>query len=120
MARDLTGKNTVESYTSAVIAASAGATTDIVAAPGTGLQIWVYGFQGTAGTAAGTVRFIDSTPANLTGAMDVVVGGGFAVQPGTDWEKPLFKCATNTKLQMTTVTCTFNGVVQYATVAIVS
>ena len=117
--REIVGKGTVQSYGTATIVASAGATTDVVAAPGANKFIRVLGWQGTAGSANGSVKWLDSTPTNKTGVMDIAQYGGF-VAPPVDWDEGYFDCAANTKLQMTTVGCTFNGVVQYAVISVVS
>lgn len=116
--REIVGKGSVQSYSSAVIAATAGATTDVIAAPGAGKFIRVLGYHGTADI-AGSIKWLDSTPTAKTGVMPVGATGGFVV-PVTDWDTGLFDCATNTKLQLTTVSCTFNGVVEYCIVSVVS
>jgi len=86
---------------------------DLVAAPGAGHQLWVYGYELHANI-AGTYQFLDSTPTNRTGIMPVGANGGMA----RDSAYPIFKCATNTKLQIKSVTCAADGVVTYRDVTL--
>lgn len=97
----------------AISAAANTANQEIVAAPGAGKQIWVYGFQGGADTAAGSIAFQDEDDTALTGAIPIAQNGNIAVSPSGDWGMPLFKVATNKALEMDTVTCGFKGCLQY-------
>ena len=96
---------------SATVAVGADATVAIVAAPGLGKQIWVYGWvlianvDGTfALKSAATVKY---------GTMPITKLGGSAPF-SSDFEIPIFKCASNEALNITTTTCTLAGGVTYA------
>lgn len=97
----------------AAVDVAAGATGEIVAAPGAGRQIWVYGYELHAGVAAGTVVLKSGTTAK-TGTMPMAVNGGVA----RDAEHPILKCADNEALNLTTVDCTIEGIVSYRVVEV--
>lgn len=105
---------TFDSYTSAAISSVTGANQQIIAAPGAGKQIWVYGYQITV-TASGTMAFQDSDDTALSGAMTLT--SGIAMAP-SNFSMPLFKVATNKALEVDVVTATINGTIQYAIVTV--
>ncbi len=111
------GDPVVDSYTTVPISASANtANQELVAAPGADKQIWVYGFQGTADTGDGSIAFQDEDDTAVSGVMPVAQNGGFAVAPSGNFAQPLWKVATNKKLEIDTVTCGFKGSLQYGIV----
>lgn len=91
-------------------------TRDLIAAPGAGKSIWVYGVFGRCSANAGTVKFIDSGPNDLSGTMPVVatdIDIEFPISPIVD--APWFKCAANKKLQVVlSADVDFDGVIVYA------
>ena len=103
--------------TRAVINIAAGARTAIVAAAGEGKAIRVLGLMGTADV-AGSIT-IESGANALSGVIPLAAKGGvvYPVVPsqnvlaGAVW----FETVDNEALNITTVTCTFDGVVVYAT-----
>ena len=110
---------TIDSYDSVAISVGASATDSVlVAAPGADKQIWVYGFVGSADTAAGTISLQDSDNAAGSGVMAVSETGGFSVPPSGNFAMPWLKIATNKALEMDTVACGFKGVLSYAIVSV--
>jgi hypothetical protein len=106
-------------YNSAVVnLAASTADQEIVAAPGAGKQIWVYGLFMMADTAAGTVVLQDEDDTALTGTMAVSDEGGFVLPISANLQLPWLKCATNKALEADTGACTLDGVVVYAVVTI--
>lgn len=91
-------------------------TRDIIAAPGAGYSLWVYGIFGRCSANAGTLKFLDSTPVDLSGTMPSLatdVRIEMPVPPFVD--APWFKCADNKKLQVTlSADVDFDGVIVYA------
>lgn len=65
--------------------------------------------------AAGTLKFSDSTPVDLTGVMSIGTAGGFVVPPNP--ECPWIESAVNTDLTITSVTGKAAGVVLIVTEA---
>lgn len=111
------GNPVIDSYTSAAISASANtADQQVIAAPGANKQIWVYAIVGTADTGDGSVAFQDEDDTAKTGVMPVAQRGGFAMTAPGNFSMPLFKVATNKKLEIDTVTCGFKGLISYAIV----
>lgn len=89
----------------AVINVSASGTTDLVAAPGAGKKIKVIGCTLIAADVV-KVKFLDSTPTDKTGAMQLIGSTGFA--------SIAFICASNKKLQINLdVAVQVSGVVNY-------
>lgn len=94
---DLSNSRTI---TQIAIAQGGAGTTDLIAAPGTGLKIYVTGFVLVL-TALGTAKFTEGTgPTDLTGAMEFVDSGGMVViGPGQD--TPVLQTNTaNSKLSI--------------------
>jgi len=109
----------VDSYTSAAVALAASTPDQVlVAAPGADKQIWVYGFVGTADTAAGTVTLQDEDNTALTGTMAVSDEGGWVLPMSGNFAMPWIKVATNKALEADTGACTFGGVITYAIVSV--
>ena len=101
-------------YLSAAVNIAKAGTRDIIAAPGAGFQLWIYGFIGTTND-AGTILLLDSTPTSRTGVMPMGTNSGIPFPKDTSnvWA-PYFKCATNTKLQATlSANSDFDGIVIY-------
>ena len=111
------GAPTIDSYTSAVVDCSAGATTSVIATPGASKQLWIYGLMGTADTVDTTIVLKSATTAK-TGTMPMADNGGFVLPPSGNFAQPWIKCATNEAFQITTATGTFDGVVSYAIVSV--
>lgn len=86
----------------------AAGTTDLIAAPGAGKVIKVLGYV-IASSAAGTVKLIDSTPTDITGAMPIAANGSIVVQG----RHQVGVCAANTKLQLVSATGACKGNVTY-------
>lgn len=104
-------------YCVAIDAAAAGTRT-LVAAPGAGLQIWVFGLMANLAAAA-TVDFINSTPTDMSGTMPYGANDGPKFPMSANPHAPWFKCATNTALQVTLTGAggDLDGMLVYAIVA---
>jgi hypothetical protein len=90
----------------------AAATTDIVAAPGAGLKVYVVGINLTVDTASTTIQFTEGTgPTNLTGAMEFPDGGGMIVNGGET--VVLQTNVANSKLTLVTATGGAKGWIRY-------
>lgn len=96
-----------------VVSCNAGATTALVAAV-TGKRISLIALLGTADV-AGTIALKSSTTA-ISGTMPVGPYGGFVIpechplnNEGLGW----YHTAAGEALNLTTVTCTFNGMIKY-------
>ena len=87
-------------YIPVLINAAKNGTRDLVAAPGAGKQIWVYGLYVLA-LAIGTVTFIDDTPTNLSGLLTVTANQTICLPATGDGDMVWMKCSTNKKLQVT-------------------
>jgi len=113
------GNPTIDSYTSVLISAAANtADQQLIAAPGSNKQLWVYSWGGSADTADGSIALQDEDNATHTGVMEVTRRGGFAIGASGNFAMPLFKVATNKKLEIDTVTCGFKGWISYAIVSV--
>lgn len=89
----------------------------VVAAPGEGKAIWVYGIYGGANTGAGTIAFQDEDDVALTGAIPLAANGQLAlVSP--DNSRPLFKVPENKALEADTATLGFAGLICYSIQAV--
>lgn len=85
----------------------------LIAAPGAGKQLLIFGLK-TVASAIGTVRFRDSTPASKTGLIAVAANQEVAFEPFSTFE-PWFVCAENTAFEVTLSADTnLDGVVLYA------
>lgn len=105
----------IVSEASASLNGITGANQVIVSAPGAGKQIWVVGYHLTV-SASGTVAWEDSGGTSFTGPMPITTG--IVLTPNGDKPVPLYKCATNTALQVDVVTATIYGNVQYIIVSV--
>lgn len=86
--------------------------TDLVAAPGAGMKIYVVSIVVSI-SAAGTVRFTEGTgPTNLTGDLDLALAGGF-VSIGNGIEPILQTNVANSKLTITSTGGAANGWIRY-------
>lgn len=111
------GNPTVDSYSSAVVnLAASTADQELVATPGSGKQIWVYGVFMMADTAAGTVAFQDEDNAALSGVMAVSDEGGWVLPMSGNFAMPWMKVPTNKALEVDTGACTVDGILTYAIV----
>ena len=109
----------IDSITHAVVdLAASGANQQIIAAPGTNKQLWVYGLFVMADTAAGTIKLEDSDGTALTGTIALSDEGGFVLPVTGNLAVPWFKVPTNKKLQADTGACTVDGVITYAVVSV--
>jgi hypothetical protein len=109
----------VSSYnTAAVDLAASTADQELVAAPGAGYQIWVYGLFMMADTAAGTVTLQDEDDTALSGTMAVSDEGGWVLAPSGNFSMPWLKVATNKALEADTGACTIGGLICYAVVRV--
>lgn len=113
------GSPTVDSYFCAKIdLAASTANQEVVAAPGANKQIWIYGIGILLDTAAGTVKFHDSAPTDITGTMALSDEGGLVVAPSGNFAMPIWKCGTNTALQADTGAGTVDGWLTYAVISV--
>ena len=108
----------IDSYNTAAINAAAAANQVLVAAPGAGKQIWVYGLFMQADTGAGTVTLQDEDDTALSGTMAVSDTGGWVLPMASNWELPWLKVTTNKALECDNATCTIDGIICYAIVTI--
>lgn len=91
---------------------SVAGSTDVVAAPGAGLKVYVVGVTVSL-SAAGTIRFTEGTgPTNLTGDLDVALAGGF-VTFGDGANVVLQTNTANSKLTLTSTGGAANGWLRY-------
>ena len=113
------GEPVIDSYTSAVIDLAASTANQVlVAAPGAGKQIWVYGFALLCDTAAGIVTFQDEDDTAITGAMAFSDEGGISVAPSGNFAMPIWKVPTNKALEADTGACTVDGWICYGIISI--
>lgn len=90
----------------------AAGSTDLVAAPGAGLKVYVVTVVVSL-SAAGTVRFTEGTgPTNLTGDLDLAVAGGW-VSIGDGINPVLQTNTANSKLTITSTGGAANGWIRY-------
>ena len=109
----------VVSYnTAAVDLAASTANQVLVAAPGAGLQIWVYALALLADTAAGTVTLQDSDDTALSGVMALSDEGGIVLPPAGSFDMPWIKVPTGKALEADTGACTVDGLIAYALVRV--
>jgi len=107
----------VDSYSQVSVSLAADtANQQILAAPGAGKQIWVFGGVILADTGAGTIAFQDEDDTALTGAMALSDEGGFSISPSGNFAMPIWKLPTNKALEADTVTCSAAGWLDYAIV----
>lgn len=99
--------------TTQVVLTQAGAgSTDIVAAPGAGLRIYVVRIVFTM-SATGTVKFTEGTgPTDITGTLDIATAGGMVVV-GDGFQPVLYTPTTNSKLSIVTATGQAEGWLHY-------
>ena len=106
-------------YVHLAIDAGANDTRTLIANAVANTQIWVYYLYGTT-NADGTIQFIDSTPADLTGDMPILAGSGFVIGTLPDlnrFNEPVLKCATAKSFQCTlSVNSDFDGAFIYQVV----
>lgn len=113
------GNPTVDSLTSAVVdLAASTADQELIAAPGTDKQIWVYGLFMMADTAAGTVVLQDEDNTAITGTVAVSDEGGWVLPISGNFAMPWFKVPTNKALEADTGACTVDGIITYAVVSV--
>ena len=115
----LGGDTSIDSYNSAVVNLAASTSDqELVAAPGAGKQIWVYGLFMMADTAAGTVTLQDEDNTALSGTLAVSDEGGWVLTPSGNFAMPWIKVATNKALEADTGACTVDGIIAYAIVSV--
>jgi len=111
------GNPTVDSYsTTDINLAASTADQELVAAPGSNKQIWVYGLFMMADTAAGTVTLQDEDDSALSGTMAVSDEGGWVLPISGNFAMPWIKVSTDKALEADTGACTVDGVLAYAIV----
>lgn len=108
----------VDSYTTAAINAAAAANQELVAAPGAGKQIWVYGCFMQADTGAGTVTFQDEDDTVLSGVCAITDEGGWVLPMSGNFAMPWIKVATNKALEIDCATSTIDGIITYGIVTV--
>ena len=102
-----------EDMEDAVFDLAAGADQELIATPGAGHQLWIYGYELHAGPAQGTIALLSATTSK-TGTMQFGAGGGVV----RDSVYPIFKCGTAEALNLTAVTCTADGNITYRDVTL--
>ena len=104
-------------YISAAVNLAKNGTRDIIAAPGAGVELWIYGLYGVT-NADGNVTFLDSTPTTMSGVIPVLAATPeFKLPISANPAAPWFKCLPNTKFQVTlTTNVDWDGIVVYAKV----
>jgi len=103
------------SFVQLAINQSAAGTTDLVAAPGAGVKIYVVAIVlSNSHTAAGTFRFTEGTgPTSLTGDLQMAASGGGIVAIGDGTEVILQTNTANSKLSLITATGFCDGWMRY-------
>ena len=110
---------TVVSFTSVKIdLAASSANQVLVAAPGAGKAIWVYGIFMMADTAAGTVTLQDEDDTALSGTMAVSDEGGWVLPMSGNFAMPWIKVPTNKALEADTGACSIDGIIAYAVISV--
>lgn len=94
--------NYARTIVQAAIAQGAAGSTDLVAAPGVGLKIYVVNIV-VALDAAGSIKFQENAATDLSGAMPVAINSGF-VELGSGLEPVIQTNTANLKLNIVTVT----------------
>ena len=111
------GNPTIDSFNTAVVnLAASTADQELVADPGSGKSIWVFGLFMMADTAAGTVTLQDDADTALTGVMAVSDEGGWVLPMSGNFAMPWLKCTQNKALEADTGPCTIDGIITYAIV----
>jgi len=100
---------------SAPIAQGAAGTDVIIAAAPAGYRHVIYGYVLTL-SATGTVKFTTTGIGDLSGAMDVLAGGGMAIVSG-DEDFPLFVCNPAGSFSVVSTVGAARGHVLYTTVS---
>lgn len=93
------------------VAQGAAGSTDLVAAPGAGLKIYVVNIV-LIMTAGGTLKFQENAATDLTGAMALATNGGI-VDLGDGREPVLQTNTANLKLNLVTTTGAAQGWIRY-------
>ena len=106
----------VSYHTAAINIAASTASQELVAIPGAGKQIWVYGLYMMADTAAGTVALTDESDAAMSGVMAVSDEGGWVLPLSGNFRMPWIIVTTNKALDADTGACTVDGIICYAIV----
>jgi len=113
------GDPQIVSYSTAVVnLAASTASQELVATPGAGKQIWVYGLFMMADTNAGTVVLTDESDTALSGVMAVSDEGGWVLPMSGNFAMPWIKVTTNKALDADTGACTVDGIITYAVVEV--
>ena len=99
----------------AAINQAAAGSTDVVAAPGAKVRIYVVAIVLTnSHSAAGTIKFTEGTgPTDLTGEMQLAASGGGMVIVGDGLSPVLHTPTANSKLSIVTVTGFVDGYIRY-------
>jgi hypothetical protein len=107
--------NQNRTFVQVAINQSAAGSTDLVAAPGAGVKIYVVAIVlSNSHSAAGTFRFAEGTgPTSLTGDMQMAASGGGAVIIGDGKEPVLQTNTANSKLTLITATGFCDGWIRY-------
>lgn len=104
-------------YDSVPINLNAGADQQLIAAPGAGKQIWVYGYHFMVNV-AGTVSFQDADDTAKSGIMPFDDKGGAICPPSGNPAMPIWKLATNKALEVDVVTSELDGWLVYGIVSV--
>jgi len=112
------GNPTIDSYSTAAVNCAAAVNQVLVAAPGGGKQIWVYGLFMMANTRDGTVTLQDEDDLALSGTMAVSDEGGWVLPLSGNFAMPWIKVTTAKALHADCATSTIDGLIAYAIVTI--
>lgn len=105
----------IEEYNTIAVNLDAGNSQEIVAAPGAGKQIWVYGYGFTVDS-AGSVAFKDSDGTARSGIMPMEVG--MVCPPSGSLASPIMKFGTNRAVYLDIVTSELDGWLAYGIVRV--
>lgn len=102
-------------YHTDVVTCGADGIAELVADPGAGFAVWVYGLAITC-AADCTVRFQDdATPTPLSGTMSILTGSGMVWPISENKDAPYLKCTASQALDLLTagVGGTIGGIIIY-------
>lgn len=104
----------LDSYTTIAINLEAGTNQELIAAPGAGKQVWVYGF-GITVNASGSVQFKDAD-GDRSGIMPM--SAGIVCPASGSFTQPIMKFGTNRAVLLDIVTSEVDGWLTYGVVEV--
>jgi len=112
------GNPTIDSYSTAAVNCAAAVNQVLVADPGAGKAIWVFGLFMMADTGAGTVLLTDDADTAMSGVMAVSDEGGWVLPISGNFAMPWIKVTTHKALHADCTTSTVDGLIAYAVVTV--